>query len=90
MIVLLKNKTKMQVFSSLGEYQLLQYLVQHMNKETFEWSCYKESRKAVCNELNISPATVHRWLKGMENLRIISNPIRGTYVINEAFVNLLS
>lgn len=88
-IMINKKSTFLKLFNHIGEVHLFEYIINNMNKESFEWNCNSVSRKKASETIQLSEATIHRYLKNLGDYNILTNPHRGVYKVNRDHLNYI-
>ncbi len=82
-----KKETFLTLIKHLGEVHLIDYIINTMNKDTFEWICNATTRQKAVERLDSSNPTINRYLKNLTSYGILSNPHRGIYIVNRQYID---
>lgn len=82
-----KKETFLALVKHVGEIHLVDYIINSMNKDTFEWVCNSVTRAKASEKLKLSDATINRYLKNLEGYGILNNPQRSIYLINREYID---
>lgn len=84
-----KESTLLDVCKHIGEIHLFGYIIKKMNKEELTFISNDSVKQDILKELELSPASVNRYIANLCEYGLLQKLVRGYYKVNRKYIDFL-